>query len=311
MPELPSKYRDALRRGLQSAVAAGLFFAIARAYGVPEVFVGILSAVLILSASSDGSVKAASDRILSTVVGSAIAVTCVFTLPPEWGTLVALCTSVLVMGCVSVLRPNWHYGLVGTIALSMGTTHNLYDVTLDRLTAIAIGAVIGMIVSFTVWPDRAAARYRRHRGTVLRALDGRLARLEAVARGEAETVVSPDDDRTYHTAYGNLLDAKNAKTVGEIPGASDEVQAIRRVYNSIIILDRVLEDGARTPPDFADLIETVRAALQALSDRADAPTAGHIDCPVDTPELTTAAKFGMHELASEVRRLRKLQRSGT
>lgn len=229
MIDFDDKYRDAVRRGLQAAVAAAAFFVVARAYDLPEVFVGTLSAVLILSASSDGSLKSGFDRVLSTLVGSAIAVACVFTLPPEWGTLIALGMAVAVMAFVSVLRPNWQYGLVATIALSIGATHDLLDVTVDRLVSIGIGAAIGIVVSFTVWPERAAGRYQRHRADVLTALTGRLARLEAAARDGGDDIVSPEDDREYHVAYGKLLEAKDAKSVGEVSGANEEVSHSKSV----------------------------------------------------------------------------------
>lgn len=65
MPELKTTYREALWRGLEAAVAAGNFITVARAYDLPAMFVGLLSARLLLSASSD--------RSLSTAMGSAIA----------------------------------------------------------------------------------------------------------------------------------------------------------------------------------------------------------------------------------------------
>ncbi|MEL6644889.1 MAG: hypothetical protein AAFQ79_13225 [Pseudomonadota bacterium] len=56
-------------------------------------------------------------------------------------------------------------------------------------------------------------------------------------------------------------------------------------------------------------LAALRAELQALAYRSKNRSDGEIDWSVEAPELTTAATFGMHELAARAQRLRTLERA--
>ncbi|MEO1453542.1 MAG: FUSC family protein [Pseudomonadota bacterium] len=303
--------RDALRMGLQSAVAAGGVYLVMHALDLPEVYVGTLSAVLILSVSADASVGAGIDRMLATVVGSGIAIVSILILPDGWGTAAALALTMAAMGALATLRPNWQYGLVAATAISLGADDNVFDITVDRLIAIALGVAIGIAVSVAVWPERATKRYRRHRRAALRALIDRLDRLENATVDDVSPV-SGDADRKYHDAYGLLVAAKGAKPFGKTARADEEIHRIRRIYNSIVMLDRALEVGDHDVRDYQPTIHAVRARLVDLLDRDLEP---HCNTDGDSPPIEdhrsdpeSVLRFGLHALSAELTGLEDLHR---
>lgn len=302
--------RDALRLGVQSAVSAAVFFLLMRALGLPEVFVGVLSAVLILSESSDGSIGLGIDRVVATAFGSVVGVICLLALPYGWGTVTALVITMFVINAVSVLRPGWRYGVVAAVALSLGAEANAVEVSLERGQSIVLGVLVGILVSFVVWPERAATRYRRHRDAALRALRDRLEQI-STASEKRVSPVSGKADQAYHDAFGKAVEASKSKRLGGAQTSKDELRHLRRVYNSVVLLDRALEDGWNANHDAHETLDRARDALNDLLEgrNPELPRADdEVLVPEDIPDAAernrrAALAFGIRELCTEVRAL--------
>ena len=313
-PKLPDldrdQLRDAARLGVQSAVAACAFYLVMRAFGLPEIFVGTLSAVLILSSSADGSIGLGIDRVIATVVGSGIGIICLILLPYGWGTVASLAATMLFINAIAAIRPGWRYGAVSAVALSLGAESELLEVSIDRGVSISIGVCVGILVSMVVWPDRAAQRYERHRTAALRALAKRLERLKEASADRIDPV-SADADHDYHTAFSNARDAAKAIRFSNATSVSSELEHIRRTYNSVLILDRAFEDGWNADALAHPILKQTQEAVQTLVDRKspELPTLEMEDEVPETKEKTSAKQrdavieFGLGELIESVREL--------
>jgi len=300
--------RDALRLGVQAGLAAAAYYLLMRWLGLPEVFVGTIGAVLILQASADGTMGAALQRLTATGVGSAIALLCLLVLPDAWGTAVALFVSMAVMNAVTVLKPNWQYGLVGAIAVALATPGDALAVSLDRLVAIAIGAAVGLAVSLAVFPDNAARRFERHFRRALAALADRL-EAAAAATSEGEDPLNAAHEARYQEAYRNASEASAVMRLRRVQNVADRLHHLQRLHNSIILLDRTLETVDAAPLDSTD--EEFRAEVGKLAE-----TIRHLAdaAPADLPDLADpvraaeadrggALRFGLRELQLEIRHL--------
>ena len=301
--------RDAARLGLQSAAAACVFYVIMRAFALPEVFVGTLSAVLILSSSTDGSIGLGIDRVIATVVGSTIGIICLILLPYGWGTVASLALTMLVINTIAAVRPGWRYGAVSAVALSLGAESELLEVSIDRGVSISIGVCVGILVSMIVWPERAARRYERHRTAALRALAKRLERLKEASTDRIDPV-SADADREYHTAFSNARDAAKAIRLSNATSVSSELEHIRRTYNSVLILDRAFEDGWNADALAHPILKQTQEAMQTLVDRKS-PEMPTLETKGEVPESKMQSstqrdaviQFGLQELIESVREL--------
>lgn len=154
---LQSRYfgPDMMRQALQSALAATLTYLLMRSLNLQEAFLGILSAVLIIQPSVGGTMGAAFTRLQATLVGSLISLACIWLLPDVWGMTAGLGLSMLVVGGVAGVRPDWTYGAVAAAGIALASEASILETAGTRGAAIAIGAATGVLVSVLVWPDRA------------------------------------------------------------------------------------------------------------------------------------------------------------
>ena len=303
--------KDALRLAIQGALAASLTYTAMQTLGLQEYFVAILTAIFILSRTPDGSLGMGIDRIASTILGSAIGVVCLILLPYGWGTAVSLAVTMFILNGIAALRPAWQYGTVAAVALSLGSENDAVQTSIDRGLGIAVGVSVGMAVSLLVWPEFARKRYTNHRSRALSALADRLAQLSKAAVSDADPVSSDSDDR-YRKAMRDAKSALENARFGADHQEREDLLRIERIYGSIIVLDRALEDGWNAGDAPHDLLENVEQALRDINagESADtqALTLDDIDTtPEDADEddklRLNAVAFGLRELIGETQKL--------
>lgn len=156
-----SELRDVARLALQSATAAAASYLLLRALGLPEVFVGVISAVLIVKPSLGSTMGSGMQRVFATLVGCVIGVATMWAIPYGYSTALALAISMLVMNAIAGFKREWRYGVVAAVALSLGAEADLVQAATDRALSIGIGAAVGILTSITVWPDHATSRAHR------------------------------------------------------------------------------------------------------------------------------------------------------
>lgn len=243
MERLNQDVRDALRRALQAALAAVAAYGLA-AYFVPaERFLAVISAVLILATHVDETFNQAYSRIQAAAVGSVLALALLGILGIS-AVYLSLAIVLGAMGAVVAYRPGWNYGSVAAAALTIGAHEALWEVTLSRLLAIAIGVAAGVAAGFLVWPEtarerceKAARRTLKQSSELLKLMVGR------AAEGAA------DEGYERHRDVARSMDsALEISKSMSIKGRGDDdryqllVHEIQRLWHSLIILDRIGEE---------------------------------------------------------------------
>ncbi|MGB3626119.1 MAG: FUSC family protein [Henriciella sp.] len=257
------KSRDALRLGIQSAIAAAVTFIAIDAVGTDEKFAGILTAVMIVQPSIGGTTSQGWDRMISTIVGCVIGVACLFLLPSGYGTLAALVFAMFVMNFIAGFRPGWRQGVVAAVALSLSHAEDgSVDVAIARATAIGIGIVAGIIVALIVWPDSAAHRAERHRQAIWQALRDRLAAVMAFDRDEEG---ADSARRAYNSALSDAREATRAMHSKKRGAGQKRLNALEELYSSIMLLDRSIK---RLDERGGDKEQHVQSKLKSLKDKA-------------------------------------------
>lgn len=263
---------DVGRLALQSATSAIATFLAMTWFGMREIFVGILAAVMIIRPSIGSTLTQALDRTAATAVGSVIGVVSLLLLPENYETLVALGISMAVLNMVAGVRPAWRYGFVAAIALSLSPDGDILGAAVERLTSIGLGGVIGTVVSVVVWPNRAETRAIRQWRTALEACREAIG-LEITDVGRGET--DDEEHRELYRRYkANIASAREAAEVirgrDETPYL-DVIDATDRLWGSLDILRRVathgdaLEHGTHEFEEVVEHFEVVsRAAVDAI-----------------------------------------------
>lgn len=252
-----SKTRDALRLGLQSAFAASATFIIIHAFGLPQAFVGVISAVLIVQPSIGATASAGWDRFMATLVGSTAGLICLFLVPVGWGSAAALAVSIFVITFVAGFRPAWRYGVVATVALALAASNGTMDVATDRALSIGVGIVVGIVTSLLVWPDSANARTRRHMRDALAAIARRQDAVLRLSNGDAVE----DSRRSFDRALTHARESADRMRGDGARQAQRRLELIEDLYNAIILLRRALKqlDPSEEERD------RLRAALKSVN----------------------------------------------
>lgn len=286
--------RDASRLALQSGAASVAAYLALRAIGSEELFVGILSAVMILQPSIGGTMQSARARLSASVLGSAIGLACLFALPAGYGTAIGLLMTMFVLNGLAVLRPAWSYGIVAAVALSI-SSDDLVQASIDRLLAIGIGGALGLIVAAILWPDTAGARFERHMASALRTLRS--------AFGDVLDKAGCDDPGDAiagrRELNGSLADADTACAamhMADMGPRRERMTHVRAILDSIWLLDAVLErTGDLSAKGLGDPIsgfrETGARVLEGLAED---------DVPVDALADLDAAFGALRDALQEV-----------
>ena len=234
------KLRDATRLAIQSALAAAATYLIMHHYDLPEVLVGVLSAVLVIDISVGHTLGQAQQRILATLLGSLIGLICVWLFPWGYGTVIALVVSMLIMNAVASYHSSWRYGVVAAVTLALGAENNLLDVTLDRMIALLLGISVGLLISLIVWPEKSETRAKRYARKALRAAAIKFTNaLHTRQEGKAGTKKKISYE--FHRNLGSAKEAADAVKFIDSDRVQNIVEHVEKLYNSILILDRIAE----------------------------------------------------------------------
>jgi uncharacterized membrane protein YccC len=254
--------RDIARAALQSAAAAAATFGAMRALGLSELFIGVLSAVYILQPSIGGTLSSARTRLVSTLVGTAAGLGTILALPEEFGRGVALALAVFVVSGMAAARPDWTYGLVAAVGVSLASGEDALDTAVARGVAIALGAGIGLLAAVLIWPETARSRREKHLARAIRAVRDRVDDAVAVAEGEGEGRADEIAPR-YHREMALAREAHRYSRF-RAAGSEARLDALQRLYDAAIVIDRADTALARDPSLVHDIAGEVRAARQGI-----------------------------------------------
>lgn len=267
---IDQKARDAVRFAIQSAAAAAAAFAAARALGMEEYFIAVITAVLIVQPSVGSTASTAWNRLFATLVGSGVGLALIYVMPGGWGTAAALALAMGAMGLIAAFQADWRYGVVPAAAIALGYRAESLSDVLERGYAVGLGVGIGLAVSLVVFGQSAQGRARLHLKDALNALADRLDLALCRARGDT---AGPrlEAGRNYHTAIEEARAAADAAR-GDASGKIGAVIAsVERLDGAVTILIRALGDGSGFESEdrralLKRLRETAVSAIRALVD---------------------------------------------
>lgn len=228
--------KDALRLALQSALAGAICYYLMVLLKMPERFVGILSAVLVIEPSIGNTFQQAKGRLLSTLVGAIIGIIFVALIPWELGVVLSLLFSLFILNGIASFKPEWRYGVVAAVSLALSSDDNTIGLVTDRLLSIGFGVAVGILITFIVWPDKAENRTLRY---VRKALKNTLDRFRIEFKNTRENK-NKNTSKINDNFSTNLNQAK--KTASSI--AFQDTHKIKKLINSITIIKRVAQKSS-------------------------------------------------------------------
>lgn len=235
--------KDALRLALQSSLSAACTFLIMNAYNLPQTFLALLSAILVVEPSIGHTISHAKGRILSTIVGSFIGFVFVSIIPYGYGTLVSLIVTMFIMNAVASFKPSWRYGVVASVAIALGSENDALTISFDRLMAMAIGIAVGLLITTVIWPEKSNKRAHKYLRSALKSACNRFEIAFENTKPDTNTKASTIADN-FHSSLGQARDVATSIHFGDKEKTLQLIEATEKLYNSILIIQRVADSNA-------------------------------------------------------------------
>lgn len=246
--------------------------AVLASVGLDQRFLGVISAVLVLDPSRDATIGNAVQRIVATLIGTAVGGAGLLLAPT--GPMLSMLMVMLLMGAIAAIRPQWRYGLVAAAGIAIGSADgDLLQISLDRTAAIFIGATIGIIAGLLIWPKSSQAYARQHLKDALEACNALLE--HSIAQAVAGD--DPDLSKLHQTFRLKIERASEAAASVRLSKGNtkrhlvEAVHRTERLWHALIILDRIGEtksEGAIVDEDQGRKVRELKAqcckALSAL-----------------------------------------------
>lgn len=194
-----------------------------------------------------------------------------------------------------------------------------------RLLAIGAGALVGTVSSLIVWPENSSRRAERHLRDALRAITECLdSTVLTVSGSEAD---GGDAWSRYHFNIRQARSAAKSARFHKTKGLLDRLEHVERLYNSVLILNRVAEESTTAgtgAPDYRQSIDEIRRSACAVTDsladgkddrpedleRVDKALSRALDAVMRRPSasesdrmLESALVFGLREVATNLHAL--------
>ncbi|WP_230531535.1 FUSC family protein [Microvirga roseola] len=297
----PGTLRESLRLGLQGAISAAATYLLMEWMGLAEMSWGVISALFVVQQSTDGTLTAASGRVGATAVGTVIGLASIQFIGGDFATALRLAASALVVNALAASWPGLRFGVVAAVAIALGPSANVWDGALDRGIAIMLGALIGTIVGFGVWPETARQKAIRSAQAALE----NCADLLQVALDETLDPRERELGAIHRRFLANVRQAHDMASRARLgrnnrPPLHEFVHALERLWHALIILDRVVQGDRRIDPAWsADMDSTIHCIQEEacaylgevaryLQEQGPAPTMEHLDKMIGMVEKLAA-----------------------
>ncbi len=269
--------RDALRVALQSAISAAVLFILMEAIGMPEKFVGVLSAALVINPGIGSTLSSAWKRVAATAIGAGIGCLCLWVLPGGYGTAVALGISLFVMTGIAGLFPQWQYGVVAAVALALGSDSDLVQTSIDRTLAIGLGVLVGSASSFVIWPQKSSTRADAFIRDALKATKEFL-KASVSETDDDLSDESPDELDSLNNRYSRMISSARSEA-GNVNFADngnlmDIIKSTEWLHSALVTIrqiamneDNIDGDDEKATKMLADIKENIAQVLDDITDK--------------------------------------------
>ena len=306
-PSLPSA--AALRHAVRLAVVTVLTSEITSLLHLHQGYWAVITAIIVMQGSPQGTLGAAMDRMLATMIGGVVGVADVWIglkLHIPEAVLLVLATAPFAM--LAMQRPSFRFAPVSAAIVVMigGTDEQALLFSLDRLLEISIGSVIGIATAHLVLPGPARATLR----------DGTAASLEALgasARGyltrQSATEIEPLDDQTRvelsRMAAASKEEVREHRIhLSAVPSAEPLLRTIQRLQEDVAILARLMALDTDDADDRAELGTTIQAqfvaAVAFLQQGGEAPSLADIDAAIAAQADGSTLQFALITLRRDL-----------
>jgi uncharacterized membrane protein YccC len=301
-------HRIELRLCLRATASAVLALAVAHFLDLPLVLWTVLTAVILTQISVGRSLKATLDYLTSTL-GGAVYAGAIGTLVPhanELALLAALALAVALPAFLAATNPRFSAAPVTAIMVFFGPTithAGPIASAFERVAEVAVGALVGLVVSFAVFPSRGAERVVEAATNMLALIAQALPELiSGLIRGRDEHAIRALQDRLgdAFTRLNTIAPEARHERITRLGGGPDPAPLLRtllRLRHDLVMMGRTA---------LAPLPQPLQAPLSKPLNRLAASAAEYLRASATAlrrgggPAALDAFEAALHAYAQEV-----------
>lgn len=295
------RHRPLAVHALRMTASSLTAFALASAFGLPQGFWAVVTALIVTQSSVGGSLKAAFDRFAGSVCGAVYGGAVAWAIPHggDLGRAVALVVAVAPLSVLAASSAGFRVAPITAIIVLLGgagASLGPLGFAIDRILEVGLGCAVGLLASVLVAPARASRSVLDAAAGVAGLLAGQL---EALDRPDGQ---APPDLAATASAVRKGL-GKLESLVGEAarerrsrlargPDPAPLLRTLLRLRHDVVMLRRAA--GAPWHEAVRDRLarpwsDAARAGAGRLRDLGDALAERRAPAPSDVPAGAVAA----------------------
>ena len=297
-----NRRRAELQFGARITVAGVAAFALAELVNLPQGYWAVFTAVLVTQASLGGSLTAARDRLVGTLGGAAYSAVIAVLIPHQDPVMLGLVLAITLapLAALAAINPIFRVAPVTAVIMLLGTAGAQEGPVLAavlRTLEVALGGLVGLLVSVLVLPKRGHAVVFETAGQILSLLidlmldllEGLLTPVDAGAIAQQHQKIRAIFDRME--AAAKEAERERQTYLGEQIDLAPLPRTLRRIYHDFVLIGRVAAHPLpnANPRLIAGTIEQGQAFFQS----AGAALARRLP-----PPKTEAFETALEDLAS-------------
>jgi uncharacterized membrane protein YccC len=268
---------ESAKQATKTAIAGVISLYLTNLFHLPEGYWAAISALIVMQSNVGATLSASRTRLAGTAVG-AIVGGLFFAL---FGTNIlgfALAVAIAFFVCDSLHLAESQRLATVTVAIIMliGRTSSAWIIALHRFTEVALGILIALLVSLTLWPNHARRTVRQGLASILLKLDALYRAVMRSYRGEqAASIEALKSDVSAAIRKNNdLLQNALQEAFGPLKERESLVlltQQVERIFRAVVTLEFAARDSSSDTYflNFQTRLEQleagVSAALETLS----------------------------------------------
>lgn len=268
-----------VKQGLKTAIAGVIALLISALVHLPEGYWAAISALIVMQSNVGATLNASRTRLAGTAVGALTGGLFVALLGGSvTGFAVAVAVTFVLCDLLRLTDSQRLATVTVAIVMLTGRTSAAWTIALHRFAEVAIGIVVALLVSLTLWPNHARRGVRQGLAaaiTIVRTLyealmqDYRGQRIEADPlerlKAQADAAVRTNSvllQNALQEAFGPLKERERLALL---------VHQVQRIFQSIETLELAIRDGSSDAyfrnfdPGLEELEEGISGALDLLS----------------------------------------------
>ncbi|MEH3147974.1 MAG: FUSC family protein [Methylobacterium frigidaeris] len=247
-----TRHRPKLVQALRMTVASLVTYGLGEAFGLPQAYWAVITAIIVTQSSLGSSLKAALDRFLGSVLGAVYGGLVALVMPHHggWTSALALAVAVAPLAVAAAFSAGFRIAPITAVIVLLGTTGATlgpFTFAVDRLLEVGLGCAVGLLVSLVVAPARAT-----------RALVAQAARTADLLADQFAALASLESEETVEAL---ALPLATRRSLARLEALVAEANRERRSRLAVLVdPDPLLRTLMRLRHDIVMLRRTVREA---------------------------------------------------